>query len=271
MCPNASVEGCEACHGEPYLKHGYRAAEVEGLPAFAACKECHIDDKAGGHLDWQWMVDEPFQWATNAAPADFTTKYAYKLQRDAGHAPDACDGICVSESMANCFTCHQSADKIAAVTDDDFFTAETCRSCHPVNGKDAWATQKYNQPKRAPALTELWTAANVATSTTSACLAATATRRAVWLAVQGIPHRLRHEDLRRFGPALLPTAANKVSIDAVTLTGNVLDVKFSAGNAAIVPELTVSFYGYDAKHMLVSSHTRDAGAATCYNDRAADP
>ncbi len=37
------------------------------------------------------------------------------------------------------------------------------------------------------------------------------------------------------------------------------------------PSLNVSFYGYDAKQMLVSSHTRDAGEATCYNDRAANP
>ncbi len=31
----AVVSGCEACHGAPYLKHGYRAAVVEGLKDFA--------------------------------------------------------------------------------------------------------------------------------------------------------------------------------------------------------------------------------------------
>ena len=58
-------------------------------------------------------------------------------------------------------------------------------------------------------------------------------------------------------------AANQVHIDAVTLTGNLLDVKFSAGNTAIVPLLTVSFYGYNTKNMLVSAHTRDGGAKDC--------
>ncbi|MEK6704221.1 MAG: hypothetical protein AABZ06_00365, partial [Bdellovibrionota bacterium] len=36
----ANVSGCEKCHGTPYMKHGYRAAAVAGLPDFAACKAC---------------------------------------------------------------------------------------------------------------------------------------------------------------------------------------------------------------------------------------
>ncbi|MBK7901631.1 MAG: hypothetical protein IPJ97_00805 [Proteobacteria bacterium] len=46
---SADVTGCEQCHGAPYLKHGYRAAVVDGLSDFAACKECHYDDRSGGH------------------------------------------------------------------------------------------------------------------------------------------------------------------------------------------------------------------------------
>jgi len=49
----ANVEGCEACHGTPYMKHGYREAQVAGIPDFASCKVCHNDDGAGGHEDWQ--------------------------------------------------------------------------------------------------------------------------------------------------------------------------------------------------------------------------
>ena len=77
--------------------------------------------------------------------------------------------------------------------------------------------------------------------------------------VQGVPQWLRRADLQRVEAAVC-RPANKVSIDAVTLTGNVMDVKFSSGKSAIVPELTLSFYGYDAKQMLVSSHTRERRA-----------
>ncbi len=87
----AVVSGCEACHGAPYLKHGYRAAVVDGLKDFAACKECHYDDRTGGHLDWQQMVDQPYQWATGVAAGSGQVRV--QGQRDAGHAPDACHGV----------------------------------------------------------------------------------------------------------------------------------------------------------------------------------
>ena len=70
----ANVEGCEACHGTPYNKHGNVAASVDGAPDFVRCKSCHFDDKVGGHEDWQYMVDDPFGWATDVAP---TGDYAY--------------------------------------------------------------------------------------------------------------------------------------------------------------------------------------------------
>jgi len=275
----ADVRGCEACHGAPYLKHGYRAAVVAGLPDFAACKECHIDDKAGGHEDWQWMVDEPLEWAshgvvssTNPIPPAVKARYAYKLtvMQDT-HQSHAME-FAYPQSMANCFSCHQSQAKIDLITADSKFAAETCRSCHPVTGRDAWATQKYNQPKRAPALTELWTAANVASFhdiglDCKTCHVTGGVGSTFKTYHTGYDKKIYDATKTRYSS--IP--ANVVSIDAVTLTGNVLDIKFSAGNTAIVPELTVSFYGYDAKNMLVSSHTRDAGALTCYNDRSSTP
>jgi len=49
------------------------------------------------------------------------------------------------------------------------------------------------------------------------------------------------------------------TITSVTKTGNVLNIKFSANTPLIVaPQVTVSFYGWDSKDYLVSSHTRDA-------------
>ena len=59
----ATVSGCEKCHGTPYMKHGYRAAQVDGLPDFAACKFCHYDDRVGSHVDWQILVDNPARFA----------------------------------------------------------------------------------------------------------------------------------------------------------------------------------------------------------------
>ncbi len=260
----ADVASCEQCHGAPYLKHGYRAAVVTGLTDFAACKECHFDDRKGGHLDWQWMVDQPLEWAVGTQPADFATRYAYKasVMQDT-HQTHAME-FAYPQSMANCFTCHKSQAKIDLITADTKFTAETCRSCHPVTGKDAWATQKYNQPKRAPAMTELWTAAGVA-SFHNIGLACGDCHVSGGVASQfkayhtGYDKQIYDASKQRYADL----AANKVSIDAVTLTGTVLDVKFSAGNVAIVPELTLSFYGFDAKNMLVSSHTRDGGAKDC--------
>ena len=55
------------------------------------------------------------------------------------------------------------------------------------------------------------------------------------------------------------------SIDSVTLSGNVLDIQFSATGTAgdlsaddVVPTVQVSFYGYDTKDFILSNHTRNA-------------
>ena len=269
----AVVSGCEACHGAPYLKHGYRAAVVEGLKDFAACKECHYDDRTGGHLDWQQMVDQPYQWATGVAPDP--VKYAYKasVMQDT-HQTHAME-FPYPMSMANCTTCHKG--KLDKILTDANFKADTCKSCHAVDGKDAWGVvppattaQKYNQPKRAPALAELWAKSGTSSfHTISApcgdCHKAGGVGSTFKTYHNGYDAQIYNASGQRYADL------NKVSIDAVTLTGNVLDIKFSSANASIVPSLNVSFYGYDAKQMLVSSHTRDAGEATCYNDRAANP
>jgi OmcA/MtrC family decaheme c-type cytochrome len=266
---NASVEGCEDCHGKPYLKHGYRAAVVDGLTPFAACKECHYDDRKGGDFVFQQMVDQPFQWATGVAPDPVTYAYKASVMQDT-HQSHAME-FPYPQSMANCYTCHRSQAKITAVTADSFFKAETCRSCHPVDGKDAWATQKYNQAGRAPALTELWAKTNTTfhdiTDDCTVCHKQGGVAGQFSKYHSGYDAKIYNASKQRY--ADLPE--NKISIDAVTLTGSIVDVKFSATNTAIVPALNISFYGYDAKNMLVSSHTRDEGALTCYNDRAADP
>jgi len=283
----AVVTGCELCHGKPYLKHGYRAAAVTGLTDFAACKECHFDDRDGSHPDWQYMVDKPFDWATGVLTGDELAKaYRYKasVMQDT-HQTHAME-FPYPQSMANCATCHKGKDSagvarnyLPAVLADDNFKPSLCQSCHPVNGTDGWEGQKYFQEAsdggrlRAPAITEMWAEAEVAQlhggldlSDDGICLqchgsAGFAPKFSAYHS--GYEAQIYAADGTRYADA----AANKVSIDSVTLTGDLLDIKFSAPNTSIVPTVTVSFYGYETKHMLVSSHTADAGELTCFDFR----
>ena len=50
------------------------------------------------------------------------------------------------------------------------------------------------------------------------------------------------------------------------MAGDVMTIEFS-GDAAIVPELLVSFYGWDSKHFIVGSHERDSNDVDCPHDR----
>ncbi|MDH3401290.1 MAG: hypothetical protein OEM03_10030, partial [Chromatiales bacterium] len=51
------------------------------------------------------------------------------------------------------------------------------------------------------------------------------------------------------------------SIDSIDVTDNVVTVEFSVSDADMVPYIYLSFYGYDTKQMIVASHTRDANRA----------
>jgi OmcA/MtrC family decaheme c-type cytochrome len=149
----ANVSGCEKCHGTPYMKHGYRAAEVGGLPDFAACKVCHYDTRNGGHQSWQLLVDNPARYAElhdlakAAAAAGDTThdsvednmttdektiqyKYTANVMNDV-HMSHAME-FPYPQSMSNCVTCHEG--KLDMIFTDANFRIETCKSCHPVTG-----------------------------------------------------------------------------------------------------------------------------------------
>lgn len=266
----AVVSGCENCHGAPYLKHGYRAAAVSGLQDFAACKECHTDDRTGGHRDWQQMVDEPLDWGNGVTPD--ATRYAYKasVMQDV-HQSHAME-FPYPMSMANCVACHKG--KIDTVIADANFEPSTCKSCHPVKGTDAWDGQKYNQANRAPALLELWTNAGVTfhsnydlSTDAGQCKTCHFTNSATAPPFSAYHTGYEERIYDSSGNRYADMAANKVTIDSVTFDGSSLDIRVSAGNTAIVPSVNVSFYGYDAKQMLVSSHTRGSapmcGSSAC--------
>jgi len=156
----ADVNGCIKCHGDPYMKHGYRAAVVDNLPDFIACKSCHYDSRDGGHRGWQLLVDDPQLYANLALnttyPAnshddvlshieeldeyDSTTGPAKKAEYDykatvmndvhMSHAKE----FAYPQSMRNCITCHTSTQLTNEILVDANFTKETCISCHPITG-----------------------------------------------------------------------------------------------------------------------------------------
>jgi OmcA/MtrC family decaheme c-type cytochrome len=273
----ANVSGCESCHGKPYLKHGYRDATVEGVPDFAACKSCHYDDRNGGHTDWQYMVDEPLNWATGVPE---TQDYSYKanIMNDV-HMSHAME-FPYPQSAANCSTCH--AGKLTAVLDDSNFTSETCLSCHPVQGIGTFpktfdengdeilggrggtssVPEDYFQANRAPAFAWLWTRAAdltfhepfVRSQEPDACTTCHGAGIARGFAEihTGYDPSIYNAEGTKYA------VLNTVSIDQITRNDNLLTVSFSANNPDIVPEVLVSFYGWDSKHFIVASHTRDA-------------
>ena len=166
----ANVEGCAACHGAPYRKHGNIQARVEGAPDFAYCKSCHFDDRTGGHPEWQWEADDPASWAVfegpGRVPPELEDDYAYIADvMNVTHMSHAMH-LPYPQSMSNCVTCHDG--NLLAVLDNDYFTPKTCKSCHVVDGVNTWPEGEitgdkgdYNRTARAPALNYLTIEAGV--------------------------------------------------------------------------------------------------------------
>jgi OmcA/MtrC family decaheme c-type cytochrome len=254
----ANVSGCEKCHGSPYLKHGYRAAKVAGIPDFVACKSCHYDDRAGGHFDWQIMVDNPVRAAEihegSPVTAEEETKYAYKatIMNDV-HMSHGMQ-FQFPQTIANCVTCHEG--KLDEVLDDKNFTLATCKSCHAVTG-DA----DYAERDRAPALSTLWPSFHADYGNTNP----TCTVNCHGSAAPSF--KTLHPGFDKVIYADAATRYNKlfaVVIDSAALTRNTLNVKFHAtedpGSSVaenpddIVPTLLVGLYGWDTKDFYVTPH-----------------
>ncbi|HEX6571419.1 MAG TPA: hypothetical protein VF055_05315, partial [Steroidobacteraceae bacterium] len=230
----ANVEACHKCHGNPYQKHGYREAVVGSLPDFVACKTCHYDTRAGSDPIWQVMLNDPYSWATgsngfvnNDEDQGVLPQYQYvaDVMNDT-HMSHAME-FPYPQSMANCNTCHEG--KLALVINDDTFTAKTCRSCHAVEGIDAWEGEKYDEP-RAPALMELWTKADVLFHDVSddcqVCHKADGAGSTFGEYHSGYNAMIYDAAGERYDEL------HKVAVDAVTFdaTTNVLNIKLSATN-----------------------------------------
>lgn len=283
----ANVSGCEKCHGTPYLKHGYRAAQVANIPDFAACKSCHYDDRSGGHEEWQYMVDDPFNWATDGLPAaTVEAKYAYDatVMNDT-HMSHAME-FPYPQSAANCSTCHEG--KLSTILADSYFTAATCKSCHAVEGVDtdprtfdangdeilggrsgtSPVPEIYAQPLRAPSLAWLWSAEGgvngsdyqnlhegpINNPSPTACTIC-----------HGASYPGFSDYHTGYDASIYDASGNKYAdtyvIDQLDVTwddvASTLKIDFSASDPAILPEVLVSFYGWDSKNFIVPSHARD--------------
>jgi OmcA/MtrC family decaheme c-type cytochrome len=254
----ANVAGCEKCHGKPYFKHGYRAAEVAGIPDFSACKTCHYSGRNGFVPDWQYMVDDPLAWATGENPtADYTYEGSIMNDTHMSHAME----FPYPQSMQGCNTCHEGM--IDTILADTNFTGEVCASCHPVQGINAWPGELYNQPARAPALEYLWQRGadltfHDITADCQSCHGAgvsgsfTAYHTGYDVNIYDATGQ-KYSDLY------------SVSIDAIAYdaTTGLITVDFSANDPAIVPELYISFYGWDSRHFYVGAHERDSQTDVC--------
>jgi OmcA/MtrC family decaheme c-type cytochrome len=253
----ANASGCEKCHGTPYLKHGYRAAQVAGIPDFAACKACHYDDRSGGHPDWQYMVDRPLDWATGVDLLPGEYAYTANIMNDV-HMSHAME-FPYPQSAQNCATCHEG--KLDVVLADANFTAETCLSCHPVDGVNAKPGETYAQANRAPALAYLWAEAGVAqfhqlTADCTDCHDG-GTASAFTTYHTGYDVNITDENGVRYATAYT-VAIDAASYDPVT---GLITVDFSASDPAVVAELYVSFYGWNSKNFIAAGHERDANEA----------
>jgi len=259
----ANVEACEACHGAPYRKHGHYDATIAGAPDFLYCKACHTDDRSGGHEDWQYMVDDPLGWATGVAA---TGDYAYQavLMNDV-HMSHAME-FPYPQSMANCATCHDG--KLAQVTDDALFTADTCQSCHVLQGIEAWPEDvgatlegQYAQEHRPPPLEFLWTRAGVEGFHNIGLDCTVCHETIIDVAPTFAEYHNGYDDHIYDAAGQKYSDLYAASVDNVTMSGDLVTINFSSNDPAIVPELLVSFYGWDSKNYIVGSHERDGNAA----------
>lgn len=278
----ANATGCEDCHTTPYYKHGYIRGDISagGGQDFFACKVCHLDNGNGGHEDWQIAVNDPQRWAEIWNGDDLTpaeeTQYAYKtrLMNDV-HMSHSME-FPYPQPIRTCATCH--AGKLEQTLSDDNFVLETCLSCHPVTGgtDTADADGNFAIDTRPMALKTIWENKLVAplhvqadgspiATPCNVCHKAVADGgyAPVFSALHtGYDPQIYYEDAgsnyQHYRDAIT------ASIDSVMLTGNVLDIQFSAtGTAAglsaddVVPTVQVSFYGYDTKDFILSNHTRN--------------
>ena len=266
----AIASGCEKCHSDPYLKHGYIFAQVGGDPKtdFLTCKVCHLDNGAGGHFEWQLAADDPEKAAAyNGGAGTYkltgaeTAKYAYvtRLMNDV-HMSHAME-FPYPQSMANCATCHEG--KLDKVLTDANFKYDTCRSCHPQTGSKG---PGFDTTQRAlatimPADIHKSLGADLTKVDCSACHKAGGTAKTFKQIHTGYDQTIYTADGVKYS-SLITVTVDKASFDKAK---NVLTIDFSAHQdkapadlktATITPTVLVGLYGWDTKDFIIGPHER---------------
>jgi hypothetical protein len=253
----ANNAGCEKCHSQPFLKHGYIYGEVnkDRSTDFYVCKGCHLDNLAGGHQDWQVLVDNPAraaEIATKPLTAAEKTQYAYtrSLMNDV-HMSHSME-FAYPQSMSNCVACHEG--KLDRVLTDANFKLETCKSCHAVTGPAEGA-----DPKRAPALK------NVIPHNFSDSTVCTSCHTAGGIAPVFSKIHTGYNEVIYAASGQKYSDLISVTIDSASIAGNKLTFSFSATEktdvpgldvANITPTVLVGIYGYDTKDFIAGPHER---------------
>ena len=251
----AVVDGCERCHGEPYGKHGYRVAEVEGLPDFASCKACHYDTREGGHADWLVIPNDPERYAELHAGDELTPEeeiqYAYMatVMQDV-HITHAME-FPYPQSMSNCIVCHE--DKLDMILTEEWFTGTTCKSCHAVTGSEEYETTEYALMTLMPA-----SHASMDLDTTDCATCHTDGSGLGFSDIHsGYDKQVYTADGVKYADAVV------VTIDDASVSNDIVTIKFSATSDLseidvedILPTVMVGMYGWDTKDYIVGPHER---------------
>ncbi len=257
----SNVSGCENCHTQPFLKHAYiygKVTDNDGAPTeFYTCKGCHYDERDGHDFNWQIAKDDPARAAEldngAAVTSDEMTKYAYKarLMNDV-HMSHAME-FAYPQSMFNCVTCH--AGKLGTVLADSKFTAETCISCHSVDGLIAQMGAK-------TPIHDFYVVdpATLRSTNCQGCHSAAGGYIGPSFASLhggGYDPKIYATDGTRYSDTFITT------IDSATYTAgtHMLDVHFHATGdlgslhaSDIVPQIDIGLYGYDTKDFIVAAH-----------------
>lgn len=261
----ANNDGCEKCHTDPYLKHGYILGQLDGDPEtdFYTCKVCHLDNGEGGHYEWQLLVNDPakaVEWLgsdedTSIFTAEELDQLAYKtsLKNDV-HMSHAME-FPYPQSMSSCVTCHEG--KLDRILTEEFFTVETCKSCHPMNGSEEAGTVEVALATIIPP--DLHGSMDLATTDCTSCHKEDGAASAFSEIHSGYDTMIYAAPDLEYGDAIT------ISIDEASYSDGKITVKFSAAEdpdvegvdvADIVPTVMVGMYGWDTKDFIIGPHER---------------
>ncbi len=266
----ANNDGCEKCHTDPYLKHGYIYGQVDGDPAtdFYTCKACHLDNGTGGHFEWQLLVDNPekaVEWLHSEEDTSIFTPeqleqlaYETSLMNDV-HMSHAME-FPYPQSMSNCVTCHEG--KLDVVLSDENFNVKTCKSCHPVTGAVAEGEEPAYDTTKLALKTILPSPYHDSLDlNTVDCAMCHGEGKAIAFKQihTGYDKAIYTADGQKYSDAI------SVSVDSAAFDGGMLNIQFSAAEdpdiegldvADIAPTVLVGLYGYDTKDYIIGPHER---------------